>query len=243
MTTETRPRGRPRKTSAEKSEQFSIRMPALNKTYLEMYSRATSQSLSQAVADMVLITANNFQVDGETLASIQKRNLDKVTEQILKPAAIEIGKEQGIETVVNWIAEKQSWLIESDIGRLFLLPESLLNEEEKFFVDVFFAIGVLPEKEDESIFYNDVKTIFALDGDIENAVRYIKSRMSRESFYAIYAKIVKQLVDAGHDLGTEESITDALLKPLRAVRGIDPQNPPKPNPTPHGPAPRKRGKK
>lgn len=235
MVSGTRPRGRPRKTSAEKAEQFSVRMPALNKTFLEMYSRATGQSLSQAVADMVLKIADDFQVEGETLASIQKRNLDRVMEKIIKPLSNKIAVAHDFEMAINWMAEKQSWLLEDEIGRLFLYPQSLLTPEESFFVDVCFAVGMLPEKEEAQSIYNDASVFCVFEGGLENAAKYVKTRLSKHDWYE---KILSHCAEKG------ASYNDSFLKPLEALKMLKPlealEGIPEPKPASKGPVPRKR---
>lgn len=117
--------GRPRKSGAEKVEQFSIRLNPNRKLELSLIARARNESLAQAVDYLIAEASESFTIDGESVKTHVTEGLYKI---FTAYAAIAPDK-SSISVEALWdIVNKNPG---SNLA--LLSPASLLSEDELYF--------------------------------------------------------------------------------------------------------------
>lgn len=119
------PGGRPKKPVMKKGEQLSIRLTPEAKAALDALARLKAESLSGAVAAVLLEQADNYKTEGEGLLSAIRRQYE-ATMTGLRDQLTEANSDDLLNALEGW----RVWLWTSDVGRLFILPPTLLTDEE-----------------------------------------------------------------------------------------------------------------
>lgn len=228
MVSGTRPRGRPRKSNAEKAEQFSIRLPAFPKILLEIIARQKELSLSQTIEALILDHADDYKIQGVGVKQFYSEQLKRVANIFFGQEAKYIESTQGLSASMNWMLHKKAWFINSNFGRLFLFPTALLDDIEKYFVNACVLAGVIPNENDIQRIYADLSFFAGFDRPIEDAVRYLKNYSDEN---------IEQRKPISYSTldNVATRALDIIAKPLETLNGI-----PEPKPASKGPVPRKR---
>lgn len=167
--------GRPRKRPLDKPEQFSIRLTPPAKVLLEMIARDRGVSLSQAIQQLIIDVATEYEIDGKTIAKTLHDNLAAVCGEITqyeeryRPAAPELA-----------VLAKQTALFNSKAGSLFLMPERLLEPDELALVRACLDAGKLPSDDLLTALHIDSTTMITLGVEFEKVVEHLVGRLKAD---------------------------------------------------------------